>query len=89
MFSLLESIFLDYMGEHTPKGVSSSSHGLEVPVLGSSMGNTSPPGWKISGTNRVAVGRLHPTHEEGVLACVGLMARQDGARSAVVTTWFL
>lgn len=89
MFSLLESIFLDYVGEHTPKGVSSSSHGLDVLALGSSMGNTSPPSWKISGTNRVAVGSLDSTHEEGVLACVGLMARQDGARSALVTTWFL
>lgn len=89
MFSLLESIFLNYMGEPTPKGVSSSSHGLEVPVLGSSMGNTSPPGWKISGTNRVAVGSRDPAHEEGVLACVGLMTRQDGAGSASETPWFL
>ena len=44
--------------------------------------------WKVSGTNRITVGSLGSRHEEGVIACVGLMARQDGERSGLLTRWF-
>lgn len=44
--------------------------------------------WKVSGTNRITVGSLGSGHEEGVIACVGLMARQDGDRSGLLTPWF-
>ena len=77
-----------YVGRDPPWGVSSLSHLLGAPALGSYTGKMSPLRW-LAGTNRRAIRRLGFACEEHVRAV--LLLRQDGEgrlKAAPVAAWF-